>query len=298
MITVRIRGGLGNQLFRYAAGLKLSQLYDTTLCLDISFYNQGKRDYLLDAFKLQEHELITEPFREEEITFYKYYQYSKDFLVLGDDSVICGFFQSEKFFEGIEKKIEEVFVIKEKTLEGIHTDIVEKIKQSNSVSVHVRRTDYLNYETFNVCGLEYYKNAFDYINNKVDSPHFYVFSDDIDWCKTNFTGYENISFVVAEDDLNTTIADFYLMSLCKHNIIANSTFSWWAAWLNRNNHKIVVAPDCWFKAPSTLDPNQSDVELPLNRPNVRTGEWLKRNLLNFSDVVPNSWVKIPVGHFC
>ena len=122
------------------------------------------------------------------------------------------------------------------------------MKRYNSVSIHVRRGDYLNgyyYETLGkICDIAYYQRAIGTIKERVDNPHFYIFSDDPDYVTENLT-IENATFVNFNRG-NDSWQDMYLMSQCKHNIIANSTFSWWGAWLNNNPQKVVVAPSHWF----------------------------------------------------
>ena len=159
-----------------------------------------------------------------------------------------GYWQSEKYFKNIKDEIIKSFT-------PIH-DISEKAKQyikeienSNSVSLHVRRGDYVDNTMFKGSGLTitempYYKDAIEFINSKVENPKFFIFSDDIAWCKENFEFLEDKTFI---DDTKSAIDDMVLMSRCEHNIIANSTFSWWGAWLNRNKNKIVIAPKVWYK---------------------------------------------------
>ena len=159
-----------------------------------------------------------------------------------------GYFQSYKYFDHCRSLILKEFQFSEKHLSEKTKDIARKIKDCNSISVHVRRGDYLNgfyYELLGkVCDMNYYKRATDIVKSKVLDPHFFVFSDDQDFISDNFElgNTDIITFNRGKDSWQ----DMYLMSICKHNIIANSTFSWWGAWLNNNSKKIVVAPDRWF----------------------------------------------------
>ena len=159
-----------------------------------------------------------------------------------------GYFQSYKYFDNCRSLILKEFQFSEKHLSENTKDIARKIKDCNSISVHVRRGDYLNgfyYELLGkVCDMNYYKRAIDIVKSKVLDPHFFVFSDDQDFISDNFElgNTDIITFNRGKDSWQ----DMYLMSICKHNIIANSTFSWWGAWLNNNSKKIVVAPDRWF----------------------------------------------------
>ncbi|HOV15035.1 MAG TPA: alpha-1,2-fucosyltransferase, partial [Spirochaetota bacterium] len=126
-------------------------------------------------------------------------------------------------------------------------NISNQIKNSNSVSIHVRRGDYVgNIKTLNfhgVCEIDYYIDAINSIKQKVQNPLFFIFSDDIEWCKNNIKDENSIFIDFERDDY----VDMYLMTVCKHNIIANSSFSYWAAYLNQNFDKIVIAPKKWFK---------------------------------------------------
>ena len=128
--------------------------------------------------------------------------------------------------------------------------ISEEIKQLNSVSIHVRRTDYISNIPANnyhgTCNETYYIEAMKIIGKKISNPHFYIFSDEPEWFKANIKTNFQVTFV--EHNKNEkSFEDMYLMSLCKHNIIANSSFSWWGAWLNSNENKQVIAPANWFQ---------------------------------------------------
>ncbi len=130
------------------------------------------------------------------------------------------------------------------------------------MSIHIRRGDFLNNERHNTDKNSYYKEAIELIENKVENPVFFVFSDDMDWVKTNLNAKHETNFIDFNDAL-TNFEDMKLMSACKHNIIANSSFSWWAAWLNRNENKIVIAPKKWLNDDS-----------------------------NTNDIIPETWIKI------
>ncbi len=133
-----------------------------------------------------------------------------------------------------------------------------QIESTNAVSLHIRRGDYVKVKETNdfhgVCSIAYYETAIELITNKINDPVFYIFSDDMDWVKKNFNIRQNHVFVDA-NDAATNYEDMRLMSLCKHNIIANSSFSWWGAWLNPSSSKTVIAPKKWMKDPSieTID---------------------------------------------
>jgi hypothetical protein len=241
MIIVKLQGGLGNQLFQWAYGKSLSLQLNKQLYLDLSFLMSThagitKRDYELHHFDKIEDQTIQRLFdvKYAHITDNNYLFLYKP---VNYNYYIDGYFQNEKYFSQFKNYIKDTLVPKKELLLNIN-DIAKNIKECNSLSLHVRRTDYLHNSYHKVKTLDYYENA---INQIQDYDKLFVFSDDIDWCKTNLK-FNNIIFV--ENLINAQ--DLYLMSLCKHNIIANSSFSWWAAWLNPNENKKVVCPEDWF----------------------------------------------------
>jgi len=160
-----------------------------------------------------------------------------------ENMYIYAFYQSEKYFENIKEDIRHDYKFDPAAVKN--TPFFEQIKNTNSISIHIRRGDYLNNAAVeNICTLTYYKNAIQEICKRVSCPTFFVFSNDIPWCKENLP-FENAVFVTGNIGKDS-YKDMQLMSYCKHNIIANSTFSWWGAWLNANPGKIVIAPDRWF----------------------------------------------------
>jgi hypothetical protein len=227
-IIVRLSGGLGNQLFQYAHARALAKEKGLSLGIDTSYYkNQSKRSYRMDNLKITAKTVCL-----PEAIFHKFFYPS---------TYIVGEFQDEKNFLAIADIIENEFYIKEKLPEKQEA-IVSEIQKTNSVSVHIRRTDYLTKQhRFVVLGQKYYEEAMKIISEKVAEPRFFFFSDDIEWVKKNIKHPDNSVFLKNKD-----FEDMHLMSLCKHNITANSTFSWWAAWLNKNQNKIVITPQRWF----------------------------------------------------
>lgn len=177
-----------------------------------------------------------------------------------DDVYLSGYWQSEKFFSNISDEICELYG----SLKiNNYSKYDEQILSTESVSLHVRRGDYVNNSLHgNVCNLNYYTRAVEYVSNKIDKPKFFIFSDDISWCRENLQ--VNDAVYVDENKGKHSYLDMRLMSMCKHNIIANSSFSWWGAYLNANKSKIVIAPTRWF--------NCSD---------IATG-----------DLIPNTWSKL------
>jgi hypothetical protein len=270
MITVILQGGLGNQMFQFAAAKALALKLKTNLILDLSFLEQFRnkewsRHYELDIF---DHKAIVKnktvnrffiyiiPHLKKNLLGRKIlsslnYYFSNDltgFQSLGDNTTLFGYFTSEIYFMNYRQEILAEFIFKN-TLNEYCRQIEYDIKNSNSVSVHVRRGDYLNEKNTAIYfqySLDWYLEAFQIIKQKIKSPVFYFFSDDINWVKKNFSFLENAQFIDVNNGLDS-YNDMRLMSMCKHNIIANSTFSWWGAWLNTNPQKIVIAPKKYYR---------------------------------------------------
>lgn len=190
--------------------------------------------------------------------------YPQVFEFKHEHELFMGTWQSEKFFIDAKKMVRQVFVFNESLLSGETLELKNRILAENSVSIHIRRGDYLNNQYNNgfagVCTEEYYSKAIDLITKKVDQSVYYVFTDDKDWVSEHFK-IENAIYVNINSGEDSW-QDMYLMSRCKHNIIANSSFSWWGAWLNANPDKIVIAPKLWWR------------------------------LFEHDDVVPESWIRI------
>jgi Glycosyl transferase family 11 len=254
MINLKIKGGLGNQLFEYAAARNLATLNNTDLNIDYSYYNHSgsdtPRQYLLDIFNIKPvkhvksgywysvidlcNKILRKLSLNRGVYFSKYYfeqgvEFDDKFFSLKDGVWLTGFFQSAKYFS---ESIREEFKF------SGPDNIIET---GESVFIHVRRGDYVNNSTYESCSLDYYNQAVGLIKEKVVSPKFYIFSDDIAWIKDNL----NITNAIYLS--NSDREDLYLMSQCRHAIIANSSFSWWGAWLINNPDKIVIAPSKWFR---------------------------------------------------
>ncbi len=179
-----------------------------------------------------------------------------------EDVKFFGYWQSEKYFKHCEAKIRELFRFSDDITYKVNCKYAPLIKSlENTCSIHVRRGDYIGNAFHEVCNLQYYKDAINEMKRRTNVELFVVFSDDIPWCRENLSG-ENFLFA----DGNSNIEDLYLQTQCTHNIICNSTFSWWGAWLGANKDKIVIAPDKWFN-----DPN-----------------W------DTKDLLPDEWVKVKV----
>ncbi|MDD5596856.1 MAG: alpha-1,2-fucosyltransferase [Victivallaceae bacterium] len=270
MTIVKIQGGLGNQMFQYAFGRALSLKKTEPLKLDISSYpDHNRREYYLNYYN------ISAEFATQEESCFAQYQYqplywrilcrilkktcppqialsclvqngSEYFDKIYDKRYIYynGYWQNEKYFNEIRDELLRTFTLKN-TFSDRTVTYLKQISENNSIAIHVRRTDYANNPTTNkfhgLLDIKYYEQAIDFINARVKKNDIFIFSDDIDWCKNNFIRYNPVYIK------NTAPhEDIFLMSKCQHNIIANSSFSWWGAWLNENKEKIVVAPEQWF----------------------------------------------------
>lgn len=268
MIIVKITGGLGNQLFQYSLGRALSLKLNCELVLDTSFYpTQTLRKYELDKFNIQAR-LATQkeidsagagngffsrlirkiglisifyPNYVQELESIKYVS-KVDNCKVG--SYLDGYWQNPSYFNKYKHILKEDLTPKSSLSREVYYWL-ELINKLNSVSVHVRRGDYINNpytnNTHGTCSLDYYNKAINLIKLNVKNPVFFVFSDDILWCKEHFSGYDNFHFV---DNTKMAIDDLYLMYNCNHNVIANSTFSWWGTWLKSAG--MTVAPKNWF----------------------------------------------------
>jgi len=275
-IITKIFGGLGNQMFQYACGKTVACRLDTQLFLDLSWFEKGNRLYMLNAFPninysiynkkkmtllnflrrigIKKKYFINEP-------FYSYWTGIED---IKSTVILSGYWQNEKYFSCISKIIKQDFIFPE--FDCIEAKNIEKNikKASCPISVHVRRGDYIENQETNsfhgLCSPEYYKNAIKYIIDKNDRnviPELYLFSDDPDWVKNNFDTCGLTSVVVdIKAHKYKPYHDMHLLSLCKNHIIANSSFSWWGAWLSSGNGT-VVAPKYWFAEDTMKDNNPS-----------------------------------------
>lgn len=253
MIIVRLKGGLGNQMFQYALGRSLALKNNDELKLDINFYQSinlaVKRFYSLNVFNIQAEVVnsswtnfifrLTKRFKEKSFNF------SKNILSLNSGVYLDGYWQSPKYFEGFEDEIKKNFTLKNPIAQNIQ-DLAGEIENTNSLCVHVRRGDYVGNKNHETVDNEYYKKAIEYIKNHASVDKIYVFSDDIEWCKNNFKFAFPAMFVGTEYAGEKGERHMFLMSKCKNFIIANSSFSWWAAWLSNSKDKIVICPKQWF----------------------------------------------------
>ena len=292
MIIVRLIGGLGNQMFQYATARRLAEKHSTILKLDVTGFEEYKlHRYSLQCFQAWEYlatqteiELIkgnqnifsrlkrkviskldTKP-PKNSCLIEKQFHFDADILESPNNVLLDGYWQSEKYFADITDILRREFVIK------YHQDIqsqkfADSIQSAEAVSLHVRRTDYVQNALTNkihgTCDQDYYDCSVRYIAERVTNPHFFIFSDEPQWARDNL----KLDFpmtIVDCNDASRNYEDLRLMSMCKHNIIANSSFSWWGAWLNPNLDKLVIAPQKWFNDETR----------------------------NTKDIIPERWIKI------
>ena len=276
MIIIRLQGGLGNQMFQLAFAKSLSVQHHQPLLLDTSLLktigsNQPDftvRSYALDIFQ-HGLEIATES-RVKRYLNYPFYKKCLKFLRLpypkaffedpkGSPGqlnnisfpvILEGYWQSEAYFHQHAELIREMFSFRQSEMAEVET-IASEIARENAVAIHVRRGDYVTNpaakEVLGTLEMSYYTRSIDKILQMVNNPVFYVFSDEQDWVKSNFLPHVEYRLIEKSPQYQDYY-DLFLMSRCKHNIIANSSFSWWAGWLNSNPNKIVIAPHRWFKA--------------------------------------------------
>lgn len=269
-MIIRITGGIGNQMFQYALKLKFDYLLQQNNLIDTRYYeiNSVHNGYELDrvfGINADKYNGKLKPIAETHPFFYKLcFKFGIRFLksrkrlteirtgffsnVFYFDSDKCyldGYWQSEEYFNDIEAEVRKIFKFPE-FIETENVKLMKTISGQNSVSLHVRRGDYIGVSRFVALGkTEYYQNAIKYIKKYIDDPIFIVLSDDILWCKEHLDLPINTIFVDWNKEQDS-YRDMQIMSNCKHNIIANSSFSWWGAWLNNNHDKIVIAPEHFF----------------------------------------------------
>ncbi len=289
MKIVNISGGLGNQMLQYAFACKLKHLFPSEeICLDLTnFKGYGWHAYELKyvfnvklpvASTIQLlrftlpisknskwgrllHGYLGRFFDRNVYTENRsdYFRFTNDPLEITGPCYYDGTWFNEGYFADIKNEILDVFSFK-RPLNSYCESIKKRILSTNSVSIHVRRGNYLLFDAYKgICDKEYYERAITYVKEHIEDPHFFVFSNDIQWCRDNLaTLMNNFTFVENNDPQNNYV-DMQLMSYCKHNIIAHSSFSWWGAWLNNHPGKIVVAPYKWVNSVDILNkPQLSD----------------------------------------
>ena len=282
MIVVKLMGGMGNQMFQYALGRSISLRYGQELKLDLSFLKDTNRDedfvmrdFDLDIFNINASIFTPQDKLHNAVLLRE--NSSCDYIpgllqqcdeYSGHDFYLEGYFQKHQYVDEIRETLLQEFSLKEDIQED-SIELASQIASANSVCINIRRADFVHNEKnapfHGFYGQDYVKAAIPYILEKNDNPHFFVFSDDIEWCEKNIvTGYDTT--FVGHDHKGKKFGQYMkLMSMCKDFIIPNSSFAWWAAWMNSGS-PTVVTPLKWFQA----------------------------DHVNTEDLRPNSWVKLGV----
>lgn len=286
MLIFYIGGGLANKMFQYAFSISakkknievkydthtfktefshdkvdLSDIFPNVSTPEVSshgFTAIGKNSKFYRLYKRLSHRYIIE-------TAYRYNDKAID--LLKDGCVVEGSWQDERYFESYKDDVRKAFEFPEFS-DDKNIKIAESLKKENSVSIHIRKGDgYSSWNIFsNTCPKSYYTKAIEYIKKRIKDPQFYVFSDNSEIIKEylDMDDYTLINWNPSTGKGN--YLDMHLMSCAKHNIIANSTYSWWGAWLNANPNKIVVAPRFWFNPAS--------------------------NMRDINHIIPQNWIKL------
>lgn len=266
MIIVKLMGGLGNQMFQYALGRSLSARYETDLLLDTGEYDRtNHRVYALDKFAISAGIATPIQIKKCKHVVERGVEFDPAVCTVGPDAYLEGYWQSEKYFKDSGAAIRREFILKEPQGRK-YNDALTDIASNASVSLHIRRGDYLsakNQVIYTQLPLSYYEQAVACIAKKVGSIKIFVFSDDSAWVRENLSLPFPVVYV--SDDQFADYQDLVLMSACKHHVIANSSFSWWGAWLSGDTpDRITIAPAIW----------------------------LNGNTYHTEDIVPERWIKI------
>lgn len=297
MIISKIFQGLGNQFFQYAFGYARAKELGADFKIDTSYFEQHAsvtqfgqtytRDFGLNRFSISAPQATAKEIEEVlyprgttlmEKLFNRYrmllapdyhrfrvkeglLQYNRHFQKILDNTYVEGYFTDERYFKPFRAELMREFTLVDKPSEQ-NLQMLDRIRQCGSVCISIRRTNFLNNPLHGTCGEDYYYNAMDVMASKIENPIFFVFSDDNEWVNRHFKSpYE---MVLVQHNYPNFYEDFRLMVACRHHIIPNSTFPWWAAWLSDAAEKIVLAPK----------------------------HWLKDTDIDFSDYVPREWIKL------
>ncbi len=291
MIITRLKGGMGNQMFQYAMALNVAKRLNTELYIDLcSLLDRSKgdfvyRNYDLSIFNVNDQFIINPKilkslsrFQSSSITkFFRNrinknrnyvkendFHFQSDYVLQAvDNTIFDGWFQSQKYFEDIENLIRKEFTFKQGILPA-SLDLFHQIQSTNAICLNVRRTDFLKVDTLNTTNKTYFINGAHHLAERIEKPVFYIFSDDVKWCREHLK-LDYPSYVVGHEHKGEKFGNYMqLMIACQHFIIPNSSFAWWAVWLNQNKTKQVVAPKKWFNDPS----------------------------INTNDLVPSDWMRL------
>jgi hypothetical protein len=279
-VEVLLKGGLGNQMFQYAAGHAFSRRIGAQLNIDISFLDCNKiendhftpREFELDSFfgKLNNQPSSIKNIFFQRVSNSNFFSKFSIKKALGCNFILDDYFQGEFYFLNYSEEIKKLFSFNLTLLDQQSLFLYKILKSKNSIGVHVRRGDYLKHvnKRHGICPIAYYTKAFHLIKKKVEKPFFVIFSDDPFLAESELSVYLDDYIVVNANNPKRPWVDMCLMSNCHSNIIANSTYSWWGAYLNQNFNKVIIAPAKWYSDPI--------------------------DNLKFSDILPKSWFKIHV----
>lgn len=254
---IMITGGLGNQMFQYALYVSLKN-HGINCQPNASLYRDIK---IHQGYELQKVFGISDVKQSSPKLTRLWYQalqkYHPSSLVCKDAVIVYqnkvyttkakyyfGFWMNEAYFKDYEDQIRRVFTFQ--NIDDRNLVMAAQMRKENSVSLHIRRGDYLKNPIYHVCTETYYRKAIEYLMDSMDAPIFYVFSDNPEWCEEFMQSFHVKYSVVNHNKGENSFKDMYLMTQCRHNIMANSTFSWWGAWLNDKPDKIVIAPSPWW----------------------------------------------------
>jgi Glycosyl transferase family 11 len=263
MVITKLYGGLGNQMFQYAAGLAVARRLDATLFVDTTWFEPRRhppespplRGYELASFGIRAaiplRTRLSLRLRKPQIFSESGFRYDPEIERLSGDVFLDGYWQSYRYFDSIADDVRDAFHATNPR-SGAAKELLARIADENAIAVHVRRGDYAANpkltRKFGLLSREYYHQATALIGRNTGEFDAYVFSDDIDWCRGNLAlrAARSVAYVSGTDGVHE---DMLLMTRCRHHVIANSSFSWWGAWLANHPDKIVVAPARWFNDP-------------------------------------------------
>lgn len=282
MKIVNILGGLGNQMFQYAFAIALRERFSeenvridpsgfkgyplhngyellrifSVSIPEASFREQLKVYYPLRSYRMWQIGNRLLPQRKSIVRENADMRFTPSLLSDSRSAYYLGYWQTEKYFRDIRSQILEAFTFPPFEQGSKNEAVLREIQSKNVIGVHVRRGDYVNIgNTQGICTLEYYRKALCLISERTNPEMFLIFSDDIEWCRNEISKFlRDVSTVYVDwNKGRDSFRDMQLMSCCRHNIIANSSFSWWGAWLNQNPDKIVIAPSRWMNDGGWVD---------------------------------------------
>lgn len=276
MIRTRIWGGLGNQMFQFIVGYSMAREKNTDLILDTSYFYKShhnkritrreiglfqfpsikkqnfkttnRKSYVVAIMQIPVINFLARQIHDDYFLFRDYiletqYRYHERlFHEYGSDFYLDGYWHCDKYFSEIRSEVMSLFSFEDEQIMSEYYDFTKF--GDNTVAIHVRRGDYISQNNPNAMGEDYYRKAMEYIAQRIENPTFCFFSDDILWTKDTFSDVSN-AIIANEKRILSDVQELQLMRMCKHQIISNSSYSWWGAWLNNNTDKIVIAPKVW-----------------------------------------------------